>query len=89
MKILVTLTYYHPHWTGLTAYAKRLAVGLAARGHRLTAIGGSDNHDATDTTGAKQSPIGKPATVALAHCCPLQSRRNHARIAAGSRTPDR
>jgi hypothetical protein len=32
-------------------------------GHRLTAIGGSDNHDATDATGARQSPIGKPATV--------------------------
>ena len=29
MKILMVLTYYHPHWTGLTAYAKRLAEGLA------------------------------------------------------------
>lgn len=38
MKILVTLTYYHPHWTGLTAYAKRLAEGLAARGHRVTVM---------------------------------------------------
>jgi hypothetical protein len=33
------------------------------QGFHLTAIGGSDNHDATDTTGAKQSPVGKPATV--------------------------
>ncbi|MDP3495015.1 MAG: CehA/McbA family metallohydrolase, partial [Hyphomonadaceae bacterium] len=39
---------------------------LLKQGHRLTAIGGSDNHDATDTTGAKQSPIGKPATVVYA-----------------------
>lgn len=31
-------------------------------GYRLTAIGGSDNHDPTDTTGA-QSPIGAPTTV--------------------------
>ena len=29
MRILMVLTYYHPHWTGLTAYAKRLAEGLA------------------------------------------------------------
>lgn len=39
---------------------------LLNQGHRITAIGGSDNHDATDTTGAKQSPIGKPATVVYA-----------------------
>ncbi len=39
---------------------------LLKEGHRITAIGGSDNHDATDVTGAKQSPIGKPATVVYA-----------------------
>ncbi|MBS1964858.1 MAG: glycosyltransferase [Chloroflexi bacterium SZAS-1] len=38
MKILVTLTFYHPHWTGLTAYAKRLAEGLVARGHEVTVL---------------------------------------------------
>jgi glycosyltransferase involved in cell wall biosynthesis len=38
MKILVLLTFYHPHWTGLTAYAKRLAEGLAARGHTVTVL---------------------------------------------------
>lgn len=38
MKILVTLTYYYPHWTGLTAYAKRLAEGLAQRGHDITVL---------------------------------------------------
>jgi len=38
MKILVFLTYYHPHWTGLTAYAKRLAEGMAARGHTVTVL---------------------------------------------------
>ena len=36
---------------------------LLKQGYRLTAIGGSDNHDATDRAGAKQSPIGHPATV--------------------------
>lgn len=39
---------------------------LLNEGHRITAIGGSDNHDATDRTGARQSPIGKPTTVVWA-----------------------
>ncbi len=38
MKILSIITYYHPHWTGLTVYATRLAEGLAARGHRVTVL---------------------------------------------------
>ncbi len=38
MKILMALTYYHPHWTGLTAFAVRLAEGLAARGHGVTVV---------------------------------------------------
>lgn len=38
MRILVTLTYYYPHWTGLTAYAQRLAEGLAKRGHQITVL---------------------------------------------------
>jgi glycosyltransferase involved in cell wall biosynthesis len=38
MKILSILTYYHPHWTGLTANAKRIAEGLAARGHEVTVL---------------------------------------------------
>jgi len=36
--ILVTLTYYHPHWTGLTVIARHLAEGLAARGHTVTVL---------------------------------------------------
>jgi hypothetical protein len=39
---------------------------LLKQGYRITAIGGSDNHDAKDTTGAKQSAIGTPATVVFA-----------------------
>lgn len=38
MNVLVTLTYYHPHWTGLTVVARRLAEGLAARGHTVTVL---------------------------------------------------
>jgi glycosyltransferase involved in cell wall biosynthesis len=38
VNVLVTLTYYHPHWTGLTVIARRLAEGLAARGHTVTVL---------------------------------------------------
>ena len=38
MRILTALTYYHPHWTGLTAYARLLAEGLARRGHQVTVL---------------------------------------------------
>lgn len=38
MRILTVLTYYHPHWTGLTAYARLLAEGLVRRGHQVTVL---------------------------------------------------
>lgn len=38
MRIVAFLTYYAPHWTGLTAYARRMAEGLAARGHQVTVV---------------------------------------------------
>ncbi len=38
MRVLTTLTYYHPHWTGLTTYAKRIAEGLVERGHEVTVL---------------------------------------------------
>jgi glycosyltransferase involved in cell wall biosynthesis len=38
MRILTVLTYYWPHWTGLTAHAVRVAEGLAARGHEVTVL---------------------------------------------------
>ena len=37
-RVLFALTYYHPHWTGLTQYAKRVAEGLAQRGHKVKVI---------------------------------------------------
>jgi glycosyltransferase involved in cell wall biosynthesis/ubiquinone/menaquinone biosynthesis C-methylase UbiE len=43
MKILSILTYYYPHWTGLTAYARRIAEGLATRGHEVTIL--TTQHD--------------------------------------------
>jgi glycosyltransferase involved in cell wall biosynthesis len=38
VKVLFVLTYYHPHVSGLTIYVKRLATGLAQRGHQITVL---------------------------------------------------
>lgn len=38
MKILVVLTYYHPHTSGLTIYAERLAEAFVQRGHTVTVL---------------------------------------------------
>lgn len=38
MKVLLVLTYYHPHVSGLSIYAKRLATTLAQRGHQVTVL---------------------------------------------------
>jgi glycosyltransferase involved in cell wall biosynthesis len=38
VKVLIVLTYYRPHTSGLTIYAERLAKGLVARGHEVTVM---------------------------------------------------
>ncbi len=38
MRVLIVLTYYRPHTSGLTIYAERLARGLAAQGHEVTVL---------------------------------------------------
>jgi glycosyltransferase involved in cell wall biosynthesis len=38
MRILTFLTYYHPHYSGLTIYAERLARALVERGHQVTVL---------------------------------------------------
>jgi glycosyltransferase involved in cell wall biosynthesis len=38
VKVLLALTYYHPHVSGLTIYVKRLATELARRGHEITVL---------------------------------------------------
>jgi len=38
MKVLIVLTYYRPHTSGLTIYAERMARGLVARGHQVTVL---------------------------------------------------
>ena len=38
MKVLIALTYYRPHTSGLTIYAERLARALAERGQQVTVL---------------------------------------------------
>ena len=38
MKILIGLTYYRPHISGVTVYAERLAKAFVARGHEVTIL---------------------------------------------------
>jgi glycosyltransferase involved in cell wall biosynthesis len=38
MKILIVLTYYRPHISGLSIYAERLAIAFASRGHEVTVL---------------------------------------------------
>lgn len=38
MKVLIVLTYYRPHISGLTIYVERLARALAKRGHQVTVL---------------------------------------------------
>jgi glycosyltransferase involved in cell wall biosynthesis len=38
LRVLIVLTYYRPHVSGLTIYVERLAAALAARGHRVTVL---------------------------------------------------
>ena len=38
MSILIVLTYYRPHISGLTIYAERLAIAMAKRGHQVTVL---------------------------------------------------
>jgi glycosyltransferase involved in cell wall biosynthesis len=45
MRILIVLTYYRPHYSGLTIYTERLAKGLAARSHQVTVVTSQFNKD--------------------------------------------
>ena len=45
MRILTTLYYYRPHYSGLTVYTERLARALASRGHQVTVL--TSRYDST------------------------------------------
>lgn len=42
MKILMVITYYDPHVSGLTIYCKRISEELARRGHKVTVMASSN-----------------------------------------------
>lgn len=44
MRILIALTYYRPHYSGLTIYTERLARALALRGHQVTVLTSRFSH---------------------------------------------
>ncbi len=43
MHILISLTYYRPHTSGLTIYAERMARAFARRGHQVTVLTSQDD----------------------------------------------
>jgi glycosyltransferase involved in cell wall biosynthesis len=45
MRILTALTYYRPHFSGLTIYAEKLAKALHQRGHEITVLTSRYNPD--------------------------------------------
>src|SRR4051812_49271701 len=62
MRILIALTYYRPHISGLTIYAERLARGLARRGHAVTVLTSRfavdlPEHEVLDGVGIVRVPI--------------------------------
>ena len=44
MRILIALTYYRPHTSGLTIYVERLSKALACRGHQVTVLTSHFDH---------------------------------------------
>ena len=55
MRILVALTYYRPHLSGLTIYVERLVTALAARGHEVTVL--ASRHDASRPREAQEDGV--------------------------------
>lgn len=62
MRILIALTYYRPHYSGLTIYTERLARALAGRGHRVTVLTSQfnntlDRHEKVDGVQIIRLPV--------------------------------
>lgn len=49
MHVLIVLTYYRPHTSGLTIYAERMARELARRGHQVTILTSRYTHELAAT----------------------------------------
>lgn len=62
MKVLVVLTYYQPHISGLTIYVARLARALVERGHQVTVLTSQYNrslprHEVIDGVNVVRAPV--------------------------------
>lgn len=62
MKILHSLYYYRPHYSGLTVYTERLVRALGARGHQVTVITSRydqslDEHERIDGVEVRRLPV--------------------------------
>jgi len=44
MRVLITLTYYRPHYSGLTIYVERLARAMVQRGHQVDILTSRYDH---------------------------------------------
>ena len=81
MRILVALTYYRPHVSGLTVYVERLARAWVARGHQVTVLTsqydrGLARHEQMDGVNVLRMPV----------LLPRQQGRNHAHGRPGGDT---
>lgn len=74
VRILFLLTYYHPHWTGLTAYARRIAEGLARRGHTVHVL---------TTQHAPELPLTEVHRGVMIHRVPTRFTVSRSAIAPG------
>lgn len=63
MRVLIGLTYYRPHYSGLTIYTERLARTLAARGHQVTVLTSRFNPDLPTTEVKDGVRIWRPAVL--------------------------
>ncbi len=61
MNILIGLTYYRPHYSGLTIYTERLARGLAELGHQVTVLTSRFNPELPEQEDRQGVRIIRPA----------------------------
>jgi glycosyltransferase involved in cell wall biosynthesis len=63
MRILIGLTYYRPHYSGLTIYTERLARSLAKLGHEVTVLTSRFNPDMPEQEEQDGVTIIRPAVA--------------------------
>ncbi|HEX9019062.1 MAG TPA: glycosyltransferase family 4 protein [Anaerolineaceae bacterium] len=63
MRILIGLTYYRPHYSGLSIYTERLARGLVRLGHQVTVLTSRFNPDLPEQEDRDGVHIIRPAVM--------------------------